>query len=107
MKLLWSGTWSSGSITISELPYYNLFLVRLESAADDSMLFCSRQSPGGSTGEIEGSLVSKYVDVGFWMYVFRASLNSATSMSLSMCAYQNNKNTTTTHCAVAKIYGLL
>lgn len=107
MKLLWSGNWSSGSITISELPYYNLFLVRLESAADDSMLFCSRQSPGGSTGEIEGSLVSKYADVGFWMYVFRASLNSATSMSLSMCAYQNNRDTNTTHCAVAKIYGLL
>lgn len=25
MKQIWSGTWSSGSITVSELPYYNVF----------------------------------------------------------------------------------
>lgn len=27
MKLLWSGTWSSGTISIPEAPYYNVFMV--------------------------------------------------------------------------------
>lgn len=29
MKTIWSGSWNSGSITIPELPYYTLFVVRI------------------------------------------------------------------------------
>lgn len=29
MKKIWEGSWSSGSVTIPELPYYNMFLIKL------------------------------------------------------------------------------
>ena len=29
MKQIWSGNWSSGSITVPELPYYNVFVVAM------------------------------------------------------------------------------
>lgn len=33
MKEIWSGTWSSGSITIPEFPYYNILLMRPDGKA--------------------------------------------------------------------------
>lgn len=36
MKKLWTGTWTSGSLTISELPYYNILLIGVSDAAGDS-----------------------------------------------------------------------
>lgn len=33
MKAIWSGNWSSGSITVSDLPYYNFFVMRPNGAA--------------------------------------------------------------------------
>lgn len=36
MKELWTGTWTSGSLTISELPYYNILLIGVSDAAGDS-----------------------------------------------------------------------
>lgn len=35
-KLLWSGSWNSGNITVTEAPYYNLFLIGLSFSAGDS-----------------------------------------------------------------------
>lgn len=34
-KQLWAGTWSSGSLTISELPYYNIFLIGFSATEND------------------------------------------------------------------------
>lgn len=36
MKELWTGTWTSGSLTISELPYYNILLISVSDASVDT-----------------------------------------------------------------------
>ena len=36
MKELWTGTWTSGSLTIRELPFYNILLIGVSDAAGDS-----------------------------------------------------------------------
>ena len=36
MKELWTGTWTSGSLTISELPFYNILLIGVSDTAGDS-----------------------------------------------------------------------
>lgn len=36
MKELWTGTWTSGSLTISELPFYNILLIGVSDSAGDS-----------------------------------------------------------------------
>lgn len=40
MKELWTGTWTSGSLTISELPFYNILLIGVSDAAGDSSENC-------------------------------------------------------------------
>ena len=47
MKLLWSGTWTTGSITVPEAPYYNVFLMKVEQSV--SGILCIR-TPGNESG---------------------------------------------------------
>lgn len=35
-KQLWSGTWSSGSLTLAEVPFYNMFLISFSGGIDDT-----------------------------------------------------------------------
>ena len=35
-KQLWSGTWSSGSLTLAEVPFYNMFLISFSGGTDDT-----------------------------------------------------------------------
>lgn len=35
-KQLWAGTWSSGSLTLAEVPFYNMFLISFSGGTDDT-----------------------------------------------------------------------
>ena len=35
-KQLWSGTWSSGSLTLAEVPFYNMFLISFSGGTNDT-----------------------------------------------------------------------
>ena len=56
MKTIWTGAWSSGSITVSEAPYYNLFV--LDFANADDVVILARNDGGNS---LRGTSVHPYV----------------------------------------------
>ena len=35
-KQLWAGTWTSGSLTLAEVPFYNMFLISFSGGTDDT-----------------------------------------------------------------------
>lgn len=45
-KVLWTGTWSSGTITISDLPYYNLLLLKPSGGSNMIPVWRSRENSG-------------------------------------------------------------
>lgn len=49
-KQLWSGIWTSGSITVSEVPYYNMFLIAFSGGtnddSEDGYLVANRDATG-------------------------------------------------------------
>ena len=59
MKQIWSGNWSSGSITIPDLPYYNVILVRTATGATTGTSILATRTNYmsfiGASGYIENS----------------------------------------------------
>lgn len=49
-KQLWAGTWSSGSLTLAEVPFYNMFLIAFsggtEDDSEDGYLIANRNAAG-------------------------------------------------------------
>ena len=49
-KQLWAGTWSSGSLTLAEVPFYNMFLISFSGGTDDTIedgyLIANRDATG-------------------------------------------------------------
>lgn len=56
-KTLWSGTWSSGAITVSEHMYYNIFIIFLQGVMAPAI--CIRENRGGSSSYIMGGGMSQ------------------------------------------------
>ena len=108
MKQLWSGTWTSGSITVPEAPYYNIFAFALSQAATASsgvvgaaVIF---RVPGD--GSLVGGLVSTS-DTDLRFSTFFGSI-SGTTMTLRACAYMNSSTwSRITGRPVYKIFGIL
>ena len=56
MKQIWSGTWTGGSITIPELPYYNVFVAAYNSGIQEFGIGIRR--PGASSGTFFGGNIA-------------------------------------------------
>lgn len=61
MKQLWSGTWTSGSLTLSELPRYNLFMFGLGNDQTQDWWVVAGANPNRGT-------TSTMMYVTFWGY---------------------------------------
>lgn len=55
-KTIWSGSWGSGTITVSEHMYYNIFLIFLDQVQAPAV--CIRQNRGASNSYIMGGGIS-------------------------------------------------
>ena len=106
MKLLWEGSWTSGTITVPELPYYNVFYVVLSNADPNDW-------PG--IGFIRGSsvsFVSHSIAGNSWIIAQVIAKISGTTLTYSYGkthVYQANTGATSTVqiSRVREIYGLL
>lgn len=109
MKKIWSGTWNTGSVTIPDLPHYNVLLVRSDgSATSGTSILVSRTNKTtfiGASGYIEST--------GNHITVFWADLTSSTTLrstgSGSNPAIRNERPSAnfSNSLPVNEIYGLL
>ena len=110
-KQLWSGTWTSGSLTISELPYYNVFLIAYSGANNDDAehgyLIALRNAAGtriSGIGAINGGSDMRLVTVDLTVSGTKITYDSSNFVVIT------NGNTLSTYKGtrkIRKITGLL
>ena len=103
MKLLWSGTWTSGSLTVSEHGYYNTFVITVKSG--ESYL-CTRYVPGNSTSPIQGGL-NTINGSNMWINTVCINCSSSTVFSGFWSGCFKNGSTPDGNHTITKIYGVL
>lgn len=106
IKATQSGTWSSGSITVSELPYYNLFLITSKTAT--TPLIGMR---GMYNDQNQLRFIGGYYNWGVpYFYVVSLQITNNTSLSIissSGIIERRLDNGTTVTSAIESIYGIL
>lgn len=75
MKQIWSGTWSSGSVTVSELPYYNVILLifspgdpNVDTVALPMFRVCTDDLASGATHAFTGCSAAKVWESRVFVY---------------------------------------
>ena len=110
-KQLWSGTWTSGSLTISELPYYNVFLIAYSGAinddSEDGYLIAMRNAAGtriSGIGSVNGGSDMRLVTVDFTVSGTKITYTSSRFIVITnentLSGYDDNRK-------IRKITGLL
>ena len=113
-KLLWSGNFSSGSITIPDLPYYNILLVRPNGFATTAIL-CREAQTSGLGNIFRGGVLNPHNSSSGSraMEIFGFSLTSSgTTLTLrkahKFAIYDDGGNPASkADCAIAVIYGVI
>lgn len=113
-KLLWSGKFSSGSITIPDLPYYNILLVKSYGFAATAIL-CREAQTSGLGNDFRGGVLNPYnhSSGSRAMEIFGFSLTSSgTTLTLrkahKFAIYDNGGNPANkADCAIDVIYGVI
>lgn len=107
-KVIWSGTWSSGSITVTEAPYYNIFLIKF--AQSPEHILCFRVMSGSNANMILGAGGSSWqINTGADLSVagFRATESGTRWMLVGMNRKDVGVGSTWTNLAVERIEGVL
>lgn len=107
MKKIWSGTFTSGSITIDELPYYNLFVAYVPSnqgsLAPDMPVLLMRNAPNtqlhgfGGVATTSGNTITTSVNLSV----------SGTKLTYVNALRYLSYSTQSSRVAVLSLYGLL
>ena len=113
-KLLWSGKFSSGSITIPDLPYYNILLVKSYGFAATAIL-CREAQTSGLGNIFRGGVLNPYnhSSGSRAMEIFGFSLTSSgTTLTLrkahKFAIYDDGGNPANkADCAIDVIYGVI
>lgn len=87
-KTLWSGTWSSGSITVSDTGYYNMFLISMQNEA--SKMLCVKQAIGNQSATTILGIggmpdTGSYKNKTQWIFAFAATTSNYTTWTLLSC----------------------
>lgn len=99
--MIWSGDWSSGSITVDNLSNYHLFSIKLKDAA--TRLLCFSPS-GGSDFRAWGGYVNTTPNV--FAYALTAT-RSGNTLTMVKCGSINVEGATVSDQAVETIWGII